>query len=148
MGHWIGLDYGTRRIGVATADPRGRIATPTTTLNSSGNASRDAQTILRWTVDRDVQGIVLGLPLNMDGSDSQQTRRTRAFADALRRASTVTIELWDERLSTFQADEHLAAAAVRPGRRRALRDALAAQVILQSFLDARRAAADPPAPAE
>lgn len=148
MGHWIGLDYGTRRIGVATADAGGRIASPTTTLTGSGNASRDAQTILLWATERDVAGIVLGLPLNMDGSDSQQTRQTRAVADALRRASRVPVELWDERLSTFQADEYLAAADVRPGRRKALRDALAAQVILQSFLDARRAADDQRTPQE
>jgi len=138
MGRWIGIDYGVKRIGVAAADHRGAIATPATSLPGSGNASDDAVSILRWAADQDVAGIVVGLPLNMDGTDSRQTRLSRALADELRRRTTLPVELWDERLSTFQADEYLSTAELRPSRRQALRDALAAQVILQSFLDARR----------
>ncbi len=94
--------------------------------------------ILDWAFENEIGGIVVGLPLNMDGSDSAQTRLTRLLAGELRRRAQLPVELWDERLSSFQADEHLAAGGVRSSRRKRRRDALAAQVILQSFLDARR----------
>lgn len=145
MGRWIGIDYGTRRIGLAISDPGHRIASPTTTLPAAGHPGRDADRVLRWAADQEPGGFVVGLPLNMaDGSDSAQTRLTRAFADALGQRGPLPVELWDERLSSFQADQYLDAAGVRPAKRRQLRDALAAQIILQAFLDARRPP-DPPA---
>ncbi|MEW6250702.1 MAG: Holliday junction resolvase RuvX [Planctomycetota bacterium] len=144
MGRWIGLDYGVRRIGVALADFRGIIASPATTLAATGRPADDAAAVLMWAAGHEPGGFVVGLPLNMDGTDSEQTRLTRAFAAELARqarpAPTGTptpVELWDERLSSFQADAHLTAANVRKSRRKELRDALAAQVMLQSFLDAR-----------
>ncbi len=143
MGRWIGIDYGKRRIGVACSDRRGTIATPATTLDGAGSASGDADRILKWTIENEGDGIVVGLPLNMDGTDSQQTQLTRALANRLTKQGQVPIELWDERLSSFQADLLMDAAEVKQSRRRGLRDALAAQVILQSFLDTRRA--EPPA---
>ena len=138
MGRWIAIDYGTRRIGLAISDGRARIASPAAVLDAAGTASEDAALVLRWTEPHEVGGVVVGLPLNMDGSDSAQTRLSRALADALRARTQLPVELWDERLSSFQAEEHLVAAGVRPPHRRRRRDALAAQVILQSFLDARR----------
>jgi putative Holliday junction resolvase len=143
MGRWIGIDYGTRRIGLALADPGGRLASPAQTLDSVGSAPGDARRVLAWAADNEAAGFVVGLPLNMDGTDSDQTRLTRRFAEALRTAGPLPVELWDERLSSFQADEWLAAGQVRPSRRKYRRDALAAQVILQSFLEARRRAAEP-----
>jgi putative Holliday junction resolvase len=74
----------------------------------------------------------------MNGSDSPQTKLTRALADELRKQGDLSVELWDERLSSFQADLVLDSADVRPSRRRKLRDAVAAQVVLQSYLDARQ----------
>lgn len=145
MGRWVGIDYGTRRIGLALANPTATIASPATTIDASGIASNDARTILAWALRNEAAGLVLGLPLNMDGSDSQQTRLTRALAEQLRVHGDLPVELWDERLSSYQADLLLEAGAVRPARRKRLRDALAAQVILQSFLDARRAEGQSPA---
>jgi putative Holliday junction resolvase len=142
MGRIIAVDYGTRRIGLALADPRGRIASPATTLNASGSAPKDATLLLRWALDNDASTIVLGLPVSMDGTDSDQTRLTRALADELRKQGSLPVELWDERLSSFQADLFLASAEVPPSRRKKLRDALAAQVVLQSYLDAHQ----PPQP--
>lgn len=142
MGRWIGIDYGTRRVGIALADPRGRIASPATQLSSAGSPPADAEQVLRWAADHDPGGFVVGLPRNMDGTDSRQTRITRAFAASLQRQTTLPVELWDERLSSLQANQHLAAAKTRRVRRQDLRDALAAQVILQSFLDARRSPDD------
>lgn len=137
MGRLLGIDYGTRRIGVAIADPEGTIATPATTLHATGTASSDAVRILAWAAENQATGIVVGLPLNMDGTDSPQTRLVRAVCNELRKHGRLPVELWDERLSSFQADEYLDTAGVRRSRRRKLRDALAAQVILQSYLDAR-----------
>ncbi len=139
MGRWAAIDFGTRRIGLALADPRGLIASPAETLQSSGNASAAAHQIIAWADQNEVDAFVVGLPLNMDGTDSDQTRLTRAFAADLAKFSDRPVELWDERLSSFRADELLAASDFSRARRRARRDALAAQVILQSFLDARRA---------
>ena len=147
IGRWIGIDYGTRRVGVAVSDPRARIASPAGTLPGSGNASTDAAAIAQWAAEHEAAGIVVGLPLNMDGTDSAQTGLTRKLADELRKRVACPVELWDERLSSFQADQHLAAADVRRSRRRALRDALAAQVILQAFLDAGRPDGDDREPA-
>lgn len=137
MGRWVGIDYGRRRIGTAMADPGARIASPAVTLRGASDVPRDVQTVAQWAAAHDPDGFVVGLPLNMDGSDSDQTRLTRAFASQLRTHSGLPVELWDERLSSFQADQILEAGNVRRSRRKELRDALAAQVILQAFLDAR-----------
>lgn len=143
MGCWIGIDYGTKRIGVAIGDPGHTIAFPDTTLSATGTASEDARRILDWARSRDVGGFVLGLPVNMDGTEGPQAALSRRLAEQLTAQGSLPVELWDERLSSFAADEVLDTAAVRRSRRRSLRDAIAAQVILQSFLDARRA--NPPA---
>ncbi len=137
MGRWIGIDYGTRRIGLACADRRGKIASPATTLSGTGAHAQDADRVLKWASENEADGLVVGLPLSMDGTDSQQTKLVRDFAAALTQRCDWPVELWDERLSSFQADQVLDSAEIRPARRRSLRDALAAQVILQSFLDAR-----------
>jgi putative holliday junction resolvase len=138
MGRFAGIDYGKRRIGVAISDFGARIASPAGALDGTGNASGDAAAILRWAAEQEATTLVLGLPLNMDGTDSDQTRLTRGLGDELRRRGSLAVELWDERLSSFQADALMESAGVRRSRRRAARDALAAQVILQSFLDAQR----------
>ncbi|MFH1747320.1 MAG: Holliday junction resolvase RuvX [Planctomycetota bacterium] len=144
MGRWIGIDYGTRRIGVAISDFGGSIASPAETLNATGTVPGDAVLVLQYAEKTDTDVLVVGLPLNMDGSDSDQTRLTRSFARALSSSSDLEVILWDERLSSFQADQLLDAAQVRKSRRKGLRDTIAAQVMLQSFLDARQI---PPPPA-
>jgi putative Holliday junction resolvase len=139
MGRWIGVDYGTKNIGVAIADPGGTIASAVSTLPGSGIASHDAGRIIDWADAYQPAGFVLGLPLNMDGTEGLQARRSRDLAGELERQGKLQVRLWDERLTSFQADELMNAAGVRRSRRKQLRDALAAQVILQSFLDAERA---------
>ncbi len=144
MGRFVGIDYGTRRIGLAISDGRAMIASPAGALDASGTASEDARRIIEWSAEHEPDGFVIGLPLSMDGSDSDQTRVSRTLAESLRSRTALPVELWDERLSSFAADEHLAAAGVRSSRRKHRRDALAAQVILQSFLDAHRGPATEP----
>jgi len=142
----MGVDYGTRRIGLALADPGGTIASPAGVLPGSGSVSADADRILKWAADHEADGVVVGLPLNMDGTDSRQTKLSRTLADELRRRGSLAVELSDGRLSSFQADQHLDLAQLRPSRRKALRDRLAAQVILQTFLGARHSGAAPAQP--
>lgn len=143
MGRWIGVDYGTRRIGLAVCDPGERIASPAATLDASGTAPNDAQRIIQWAQEYEPTGFVVGLPLNMDGSAGPQSKLSQAVAQQLERQGQLPVHLWDERLTSFQADEYLNVAGVHRSRRKRLRDALAAQVILQAFLDARRSGQPP-----
>ena len=144
MTRWAGIDYGKRRIGLALSDPGETIASPATTLEATGTTSADARLVHNWASENEIAGFVVGLPLNMDGSRGPQARLSQDFADQLRRLGSLPVELWDERLSSFQADQHMQSAGLTPARQRKLRDALAAQVILQSFLDARRATPETP----
>ena len=138
MSRWLGVDYGKRRIGLALSDPGERIASPLATLAACGTVAGDAQLILRQAQEYEAPGIVVGLPLNMDGTAGPQAELSRGIADEIRRQGGQSVELWDERLSSYQADQIMQSAGLRPSRQRSQRDALAAQVILQSFLDARR----------
>ena len=137
-GRLVGIDFGSKRIGLAVSDHGQSIASPGTTLSGSGSDSECAGKVAKWAAAQDAVGFIVGLPLNMDGSDSAQTIVTKSFAEQLRRIGQLPLSLFDERLSTFAADEMMAQAGVSPGKRRELRDAFAAQVILQSFLDQRR----------
>jgi putative Holliday junction resolvase len=141
---YAGIDYGARRIGLALADPGGRIASPVGAIDGSGSPAADAAHVRAWAAREAVSAFVVGLPLNMDGSDGAQTRVARTFAAALA-GEGARVELWDERLTSFQADALLGQLDEARGRRIARtrkgdprRDAVAAQIILQSFLDARR----------
>lgn len=142
-GPFVGIDYGLRRIGLALAASDGRFPVPATTLDATGQAARDAAAVLEWATERAPRTYVVGLPINMDGSEGPQARVTRAFADALAAQSGADVRLWDERLSSFQADQWLAEAPAAPrsrGKRAARhdprRDALAALAILRAFLAA------------
>jgi len=149
MGRWVGIDYGRRRIGIALSDSREIIASPATTLDAVGDPARDVQGVLTWAaeaVGAELAGFVVGFPLNMDGSVGPQARLAERFADELRRGCASSgglppaVELWDERLTSFQADQVMRAAGLSRRRQKRRRDALAAQVILQSFLDSRQQA--------
>ncbi len=112
----------------------------------------DARRVAAVAAEQQAEAIVVGLPLNMDGSIGPQARLTRRFIDALRAACALPVHECDERLSSFAADDWLdrlsaARGALSPRKRRNQRDRLAAQVILQSFIDARRAGHSPPADA-
>ena len=100
--------------------------------------------VLRSATENQVERFVVGPPPNMGGSLGPQAQRSRGFADQLRQVGALPVELWDERLSSFRADELMCSAGLTRAKRKRLRDALAAQVILQSFLDARRSASQPP----
>lgn len=138
ISRFAGIDYGSRRIGLAISDPTGSIASPLTTVNVAGDAGAVIAQITRAVEAYDVDEWVVGLPLNMDGTDSRQTVLTRRFAEALGRRVGQPVHLWDERLSSHEAEAHLVAADLTLKQRKVRRDRLAAQIMLQSFLDARR----------
>jgi putative Holliday junction resolvase len=141
MARWIGIDYGSRRIGVAICDEREQIVSPAEVLDASGDLKRDARRVADWAAEIREPGFVVGLPLNMDGSDGDQARLTRQFAEHLRAASGRNVELWDERLSSWSARELARQGGAKP-RSKKKQDALAAYVILSSFLEARRPGQD------
>ena len=136
-GRLVGIDFGSKRIGLALCDNGQSIAGAGTTLSGSGSGAECAGKVAKWAAAHDAVGFIVGLPLSMDGSDSAQTIITRAFAEEMCGSGQLPVRLFDERLSTFAAEELMEQAGVPPGKRRELRDAFAAQVILQSFLDQR-----------
>ena len=133
-GSLIGLDLGTKTIGVATSDPDRRLATAVETI-ARKTFSVDAARILALAAERKAAGLVLGLPVNMDGSEGPRAQSTRAFARNLARITALLIALWDERLSTAAVERELIAADVSRGKRKAVIDQHAAVFILQGALD-------------
>jgi putative holliday junction resolvase len=138
--HWpprgalIGLDLGTKTIGTAASDPDRRLATGIATI-ARKNFSHDAARVLAVAGERRAVGFVLGLPVNMDGSEGPRAQSTRAFARNLARLTDLPIALWDERLSTAAVERELIAADVSRAKRAAVIDAHAAAYILQGALD-------------
>ena len=133
-GALIGLDLGSKTIGVAASDPDRRVAAPVETI-SRKRFSLDAQRILDLAAERRAAGLVLGLPINMDGSEGPRAQATRAFARNLARLTGLPIALWDERLSTAAVERALIAADASRAKRKNVIDQHAAAYILQGALD-------------
>ena len=133
----LGLDFGNRRIGVAVSDELGLTAQPVLTLIRR-NAKQDLKSLNRLIRKFGCVEIVVGNPLYMSGDQSPQAVRTQAFAETLRAAFSLPVHLWDERLSSAEAHRHLHAAGRPLAGHREVVDQVAAVLILQSFLDARR----------
>jgi putative pre-16S rRNA nuclease len=133
-GALIGLDLGSKTIGVASSDPDRRLATGVETITRK-NFSADAARLLALAAERKAAGFVLGLPVNMDGSEGPRAQSTRAFARNLARLTELPIALWDERLSTAAVERELIAADVTRARRAKVIDQHAAVFILQGALD-------------
>jgi len=139
MPRYLGIDFGHKRLGLAVSDAEGRLATPLKQLDRAGSAERDARQIRQIVDDYEVEAIVVGLPLNMDGTVGEQAERAADYAQALANALELPVELWDERLTSHAADRMLDERdELTRKKRKARRDALAAQAILQGFLDSRR----------
>jgi len=135
---YLAIDYGLRRIGIAISDFDGRIASPECMPNGSGAPVADAEAVLKTAAELDAAEFVVGLPLNMDGTDSEQTKRTRSFVEALQARTSLPVHLWDERLSSHAADLLLRDRELTRKKRKARQDALAAAVILTGFLEHRQ----------
>lgn len=130
----MGLDLGDKTIGVALSDPLWSIASPHETVRRR-KFGLDAARLLEIIAARDIGGIILGLPRNMDGSEGPRCQSTRAFARNLSRLSDLPIGYWDERLSTVAAERALLEADTSRKRRAEVIDNIAASYILQGVLD-------------
>jgi len=131
----LGLDIGTKRIGVAISDALGITAQGVLTLIREEDVVTRIKEIL---LDQGAEKIVIGLPLNMDGSRGPQAKAALQFAETLEKSLEVPVKLWDERMSTMQVERVMIEAGVSRAKRKKKIDKLAAQVILQSYLDAHK----------
>jgi putative Holliday junction resolvase len=145
-GRILGIDLGEVRIGLALSDPAGIFAQPIEPLVRRGER-KDLDALARLVGEHEVTGAVVGLPLLLSGARGPKAVAAREFAERLaRRLATVPVELWDERLTTVEAERTMIAADVDRRRRRQSLDSVAAALILSSFLDARAAARSEPHP--
>ena len=140
MGKVLGVDFGDRRTGVAVSDDSRTIAFPRETLECP-RVEQAAAAVARLAAAEQVAEIVVGLPVNMDGSRGPRAARTEEFLAELARRTAVPLRRWDERLSTKVAEAVLIEAGTSRAKRRGVVDKLAAQVILQNYLDAAGGAA-------
>jgi putative Holliday junction resolvase len=143
MARTLALDIGDKRIGVAVCDDLGQLARPLATITRASRRE-DFERIAQWVAEFKVERVIAGYPRSLAGGEGPQARRVRRYAEALAAALAVPVELWDERYTTVEAAHRLFEAGRRKPRRcnqrdRGQLDAAAAAVILQDYLDARRA---------
>ncbi len=137
MSALMGLDLGEKTIGVAVSDRMRGVATPLETVRRK-KFTLDSARLIEIVTEREIGGIVLGLPRNMDGSEGPRCQSTRAFARNMTRLSDIPIGFWDERLSTVAAEKALLEADTTRKRRGQVIDHVAAGYILQGALDRLR----------
>lgn len=137
MSRILSLDVGEKRIGVAVSNPGGTIAQGVKVYYTSGSRTKDLAEIREVIREFEVARVVVGLPKNLDGSLGPKAREIMRFADSLRDATGVPVDLWDERFSTDEAHRIFDMAAVKRKKRRGSIDMMAAQIILQGYLDAQ-----------
>ena len=135
VGRALGIDLGERRIGVAVSDAEGRVATPLTVIERSGSRNRDHQRISDLAVEYEA-GVVVGLPLSLDGSTGPAAQAAEHEVEELTAALAVPVLTHDERFTTAIAERALAESGLSGKARRQRVDMVAASVILQSWLDA------------
>jgi putative holliday junction resolvase len=135
----VALDLGTKRIGVAVSDLSGTIASPRTVIQRSGSKTRDHQVIKALIEEEEAVLLVVGLPLNMNGSYGPAAKGAVAEAAELASVVGVPVETFDERLTTVSADRALMEANISASNRRKLVDKVAAAVMLQAWLDGKAA---------
>ena len=135
-GRVLGLDYGSKRIGAAVSDPLGFTAQPLPPIVRSGD-KKDIEELGRRTAELGITYIVLGLPLLMNGEEGPAAARAREFGARIETSLNMPVVMWDERLTTVQAERHLIDSNMSRERRKKLRDSLSAMFLLQSVLDLR-----------
>jgi putative Holliday junction resolvase len=133
-GRLMGLDLGEKTIGIAVSDPGHMIATPITTIRRS-KFTEDAKQLLKLVDERQVAGLVIGLPLNMDGSEGPRCQSVRQFASNLAKLRDMPMMFWDERLSTVAVTRDMISADLSRAKRAKIVDESAAAFILQGALD-------------
>jgi putative Holliday junction resolvase len=131
----LGIDYGRRRIGLALSDGGGILASPLPTYVRGRSEKRDIAALISLIDQHGVTAIVVGWPLNMDGSHGEMAREAEAFACRIGQEAALPVELFDERLTSSEAERVLLEADLPRRRRKELRDSLSAVLILQGHLD-------------
>ena len=131
----LGIDYGDRRVGVAISDELQLTAQPLTLINRQNDTDLISE-IEKITVAHDVEKIIVGLPVSLDGTYSSQTKKTQKFISRMRKSSDLPIEKWEERLSTLEAGKILT--GVSKNKKKESIDIISAQLILQGYLDKNR----------
>jgi len=132
----LALDVGDVRIGLAISDALGITANPLDTyVRAKNDEDKDAQVLAKLAQDKGVERIVLGLPLNMDGTEGDRVVKTRAFAEALARYTSIPLDYQDERLTTVTAEHVLIEQGMRREKRKTVIDRVAATIILRCYLD-------------
>ena len=139
----LGLDIGETRIGVAVSDPSGSVATPLVVLDAR-RALGDGRDLGRIVDDYDIELLVAGLPLSLDGTEGPQAARVRQVAKRLAERAALPLDFADERLSSVQARRSMTAAGVSDRAKRGSVDMVAAAIFLQGYLDARREVGEEP----
>jgi putative Holliday junction resolvase len=129
----LGVDIGEVRIGIALSDPTGTLCTPLMTLDAEG-VPKDQQRIAELAIEHEAQAIIVGLPINMDGSYGPAARLAQSFCRALRLETELPVITYDERLTSHEAEARLRAAGVQPSRQKGRVDSAAAALILESYL--------------
>lgn len=133
----LAIDYGDSRIGLAVSDPLGIIASPVGTIKSVGMKG-DIDALAAKAKELGVQKIIIGLPMNMDGSEGVRAEISRKLAAVLSKVSGLSVELVDERLSTVSAERVLDEAGMRWDKRKKVVDTMSAQIILGTYLDKQK----------
>ena len=138
----LGVDLGEKRIGISLSDALGWTAGPLAALARIG-WKKDLAALRSLILEHEVGRVVVGLPINMDGSTGEMARRTQEFVERFRLTVSIPVETWDERLTTVQAERILLEADLRRDKRRQVIDSMAACLILQGYLDYRNAGGVP-----
>jgi len=144
-GRIAGIDYGTVRVGIAISDRGRTIASPYETYTRR-DAEQDARWFRRFVEDEGVTLLVVGLPVHLDGRESQKSQEARAFGAWLRDVTGLPVEFFDERFTTAEAEGYLAAAELTSKRRKKRRDMLAAQIMLAAYLESHGKGETEPGP--
>jgi putative holliday junction resolvase len=131
----LGVDFGTVRVGLAISDPDRKIASPLATY-ARRSEQQDQQFFKRLIEEEKIGGLVVGLPVHCDGREGQKAGEARAYGQWLQKATGRPVVFWDERFSTVEAEGFLLEAGLTNRRRKERRDKVAAQILLQGYLDA------------
>ncbi len=145
---YLGVDWGAKRIGLALGDAEGGVVCPLKMIHARPGLKENARAILQIAEEYDAAEIVIGLPLNMDGTEGPQAKLARSVAEAIRKiigsrtpreaGLPLEVHLHDERLTSHAANERLAQRQLTHKKKKARHDAVAAQILLQSFVESRR----------
>jgi len=133
-GRLLGLDYGTKRVGIAISTFEQNIASPLENYTRQ-NETQDQNFLLKMIKEYQCKGLVVGLPVHMSGDEGQKAKEARRFGNWISQFAQIPIRFWDERYSSAIAEEFLANINISRGKRKDYLDKLAAQIILQSFLE-------------